>query len=186
MSAYAFVLQVELLLVHPTLLPLPGLSSPPRLPPALPGPPPRVTSRSLGTLWETFLPHPRLLRLRDQTSTTMRAAGCGSSLLFSASLVALFSASLVALFGFCSGGSDAPRGVAVGFVFDPRATCDPPCEHGGVCIRNNTCFCSKGYEGETCQYGDVTGFILKFCWFVCLQQLEKCILTLNKHFTVIY
>ncbi|CAG6014019.1 unnamed protein product [Menidia menidia] len=51
--------------------------------------------------------------------------------------------------GVCSGGSDAPRGVALGFVFDPKAKCEPPCEHGGVCIRNNTCFCSKGYEGET-------------------------------------
>ncbi|XP_028297963.1 von Willebrand factor D and EGF domain-containing protein isoform X1 [Gouania willdenowi] len=49
-------------------------------------------------------------------------------------------------------GSDAPRGVALGFVFDPKAECEPRCEHGGVCVRNNTCFCSGGYEGETCQY----------------------------------
>lgn len=65
-------------------------------------------------------------------------------------------AALLALVGVCSAGSDAPRGVAVGFVFDPKAKCDPPCEHAGICIRNNTCFCSRGYEGETCQYGDVT------------------------------
>uniref|UniRef100_A0A3Q2DST6 Schwann cell-specific EGF-like repeat autocrine factor n=1 Tax=Cyprinodon variegatus TaxID=28743 RepID=A0A3Q2DST6_CYPVA len=62
---------------------------------------------------------------------------------------------LFALVGVCSAGSDAPRGVALGFVFDPEAKCDPPCEHGGVCIRNNTCFCSKGYEGERCQYGEI-------------------------------
>ncbi|KAF3839606.1 hypothetical protein F7725_018323 [Dissostichus mawsoni] len=66
---------------------------------------------------------------------------CSAVLLLS--LIALSSAA----------GSDAPRGVAVGFVFDPKAKCEPPCKHGGVCIRNNTCFCSKGYEGETCQYG---------------------------------
>lgn len=63
---------------------------------------------------------------------------------------------LVAFGGFCSAGSDAPRGVAVGFVFDPKAKCEPPCEHAGICIRNNTCFCSGGYEGESCQYGDDT------------------------------
>lgn len=62
----------------------------------------------------------------------------------------------VALLAVCSAGSDAPRGVALGFVFDPAAKCEPPCEHSGVCIRNNTCLCARGYEGETCQYGDVT------------------------------
>ncbi|MBN3271041.1 VWDE protein, partial [Polyodon spathula] len=30
--------------------------------------------------------------------------------------------------------------------------CDPPCQHAGLCIRNSTCFCSKGYEGGLCQY----------------------------------
>ncbi|XP_053265329.1 wnt inhibitory factor 1-like [Podarcis raffonei] len=49
--------------------------------------------------------------------------------------------------------SKVSRGVAVPFVFDPRAVCDaPPCQHGGLCIRNGTCFCSRGYEGERCQY----------------------------------
>ncbi|XP_004560249.2 von Willebrand factor D and EGF domain-containing protein [Maylandia zebra] len=66
----------------------------------------------------------------------------------------LLFASLMSLAGVCSGGSDAPRGVAVGFVFDLKAKCEPPCEHAGVCIRNNTCFCSRGYEGETCQYAN--------------------------------
>ncbi|CAB1333428.1 unnamed protein product [Coregonus sp. 'balchen'] len=61
-------------------------------------------------------------------------------------------ACLVALVGICLARSDAPRGVAVPFVFDLKATCDPPCQHAGICIRNNTCFCSRGYEGETCQY----------------------------------
>lgn len=77
--------------------------------------------------------------------------------------------SLMSLAGVCSGGSDAPRGVAVGFVFDLKAKCEPPCEHAGVCIRNNTCFCSRGYEGETCQYGDVTNLLsarnFKFWWW---------------------
>nr|XP_046255017.1 von Willebrand factor D and EGF domain-containing protein isoform X1 [Scatophagus argus] len=75
----------------------------------------------------------------------MRFAGLASTALLAA---------LVALASVCSAGSDAPRGVAVGFVFDPKAKCEPPCEHAGVCIRNNTCFCSKGYEGETCQYAN--------------------------------
>uniref|UniRef100_A0A3Q2QJ74 Schwann cell-specific EGF-like repeat autocrine factor n=1 Tax=Fundulus heteroclitus TaxID=8078 RepID=A0A3Q2QJ74_FUNHE len=61
---------------------------------------------------------------------------------------------LLTVIGACSGGSDAPRGVAVGFVFDVSARCEPPCGHGGVCIRNDTCFCSRGYEGERCQYAN--------------------------------
>ena len=65
--------------------------------------------------------------------------------------------------GLCAArGSDAPRGVAVGFVFDPAARCEPPCKHAGVCIRNNTCFCNRGYEGETCQYGDVKTFFTSY------------------------
>ncbi|KAG7475936.1 von Willebrand factor D and EGF domain-containing protein-like [Solea senegalensis] len=63
-------------------------------------------------------------------------------------------ACVVALFAVATAGSDAPRGVAVGFVFDINAKCEPPCEHAGVCIRNNTCFCSRGYEGESCQYAN--------------------------------
>lgn len=27
--------------------------------------------------------------------------------------------------------------------------CDPPCENG-VCVANDTCSCSEGYTGETC------------------------------------
>lgn len=68
----------------------------------------------------------------------------------------LLLAALVSLTGICMGGSDGPRGVALPFVFDPKATCDPPCKHAGICIRNNTCFCMRGYEGERCQYGDVS------------------------------
>lgn len=85
----------------------------------------------------------------DKTKPNMTSVG--STVLLS---------TLLALVGVCSAGSDAPRGVAVGFVFDPKAKCDPPCEHAGICIRNNTCFCSRGYEGETCQYGDVTTLLL--------------------------
>ncbi|XP_053115136.1 wnt inhibitory factor 1-like isoform X2 [Hemicordylus capensis] len=54
-------------------------------------------------------------------------------------------------------GSKTSRGIAVPFVFDPRAVCSPPCQHGGLCIRNGTCFCSKGYEGELCQYVSCEG-----------------------------
>uniref|UniRef100_A0AAZ3PKJ7 EGF-like domain-containing protein n=1 Tax=Oncorhynchus tshawytscha TaxID=74940 RepID=A0AAZ3PKJ7_ONCTS len=60
----------------------------------------------------------------------------------------------VAFVGICLARSDAPRGVAVPFVFDLKATCHPRCQHAGICIRNNTCFCSRGYEGETCQYAN--------------------------------
>ncbi|TSN03412.1 Sushi, von Willebrand factor type A, EGF and pentraxin domain-containing protein 1 [Bagarius yarrelli] len=56
------------------------------------------------------------------------------------------------LAGACLGGSDSPRGVSLPFVFDLKAVCDPPCRHAGICIRNSTCLCSRGYEGETCQY----------------------------------
>ncbi|KAI4874509.1 hypothetical protein NFI96_002233 [Prochilodus magdalenae] len=61
-------------------------------------------------------------------------------------------ATLALLAGVCLARSDAPRGVSLPFVFDVKAVCDPPCKHAGICIRNNTCFCSRGYEGETCQY----------------------------------
>lgn len=116
-----------------------------------------ATWRGLGNLWGIFssiyarhlsVPHSPLLR-PDQTKPNMTSVG--STVLLAA---------LLALVGICSAGSDAPRGVAVGFVFDPKAKCDPPCEHAGICIRNNTCFCSRGYEGETCQYGDVTTLLL--------------------------
>ncbi|XP_056237562.1 von Willebrand factor D and EGF domain-containing protein [Seriola aureovittata] len=86
------------------------------------------------------------LSLSPVYTPTMGSVGPGSTVLFLASLVALV--------GVSSAGSDAPRGVAVGFVFDPKAKCEPPCEHAGICIRNNTCFCSRGYEGETCQYAN--------------------------------
>ena len=73
---------------------------------------------------------------------------------------------LLAVAGVCSAGSDAPRGVALGFVFDPKAKCEPPCAHAGVCIRNNTCFCSRGYEGETCKFGEDLLLIHRFIiWF---------------------
>ena len=112
-----------------------------------------AAAAAAGEAWRrlgAFLLHlrPLLLPLTqvwgDSTSPNMGFVGLGSAVL------------LAALVGVCSAGSDAPRGVAVGFVFDPKAKCEPPCEHAGICIRNNTCFCSRGYEGETCQYGDDT------------------------------
>lgn len=72
----------------------------------------------------------------------------------------LFMAMLALLTGVCLGGSDSPRGVSLPFVFDLNAVCDPPCRHAGICIRNSTCLCSWGYEGETCQYGDVSTLYL--------------------------
>lgn len=69
---------------------------------------------------------------------------------------------LALLAGVSLGGSDSPRGVSLPFVFDLNAVCDPPCRHAGICIRNSTCLCSRGYEGETCQYGDVSIFLLRY------------------------
>ncbi|MBN3284288.1 VWDE protein, partial [Polyodon spathula] len=66
----------------------------------------------------------------------------------------LILASLALFLVICDARSKASRGVAVPFVFDPKALCDPPCQHAGLCIRNSTCFCSKGYEGELCQYAN--------------------------------
>lgn len=34
------------------------------------------------------------------------------------------------------------------------AACSPRCQHGGLCLGNGTCLCSKGYEGELCQHGN--------------------------------
>ncbi|KAG7216457.1 hypothetical protein INR49_001943 [Caranx melampygus] len=100
-----------------------------------------ATGLCRGTSLLHLRPSPPLSPVR---TPTMGFAGLGSAVLFLASLLSLV--------GVSSAGSDAPRGVAVGFVFDPRAKCEPPCQHAGICIRNNTCFCSRGYEGETCQY----------------------------------
>ncbi|KAM7382956.1 hypothetical protein PAMP_002649 [Pampus punctatissimus] len=99
----------------------------------------------LGTFSSISVHRTALPPFRDKARPTMGFVGLGSTVLL---------ASLVTLAGLCSARSDAPRGVALGFVFDPKATCDPPCEHAGICIRNNTCFCSRGYEGETCQYAN--------------------------------
>ncbi|KAH0627428.1 hypothetical protein JD844_003101 [Phrynosoma platyrhinos] len=75
----------------------------------------------------------------------MRAAAAGPLLLLLL---------VPAMAAMAAGGlpSKASRGLAVPFVFDPGALCSPPCHHGGLCIRNGTCFCAKGYEGERCQY----------------------------------
>uniref|UniRef100_A0A3P9I8C6 von Willebrand factor D and EGF domains n=1 Tax=Oryzias latipes TaxID=8090 RepID=A0A3P9I8C6_ORYLA len=91
------------------------------------------------SFWRRFLPS-----AADQNRIRTGTMG-------SAAFLLAFSLALIAV---CSGGSDAPRGVAVGFVFDPNAKCEPACKHAGVCIRNNTCFCAKGYEGETCQHAN--------------------------------
>ncbi|XP_030214841.1 von Willebrand factor D and EGF domain-containing protein [Gadus morhua] len=90
--------------------------------------------------------HSNYLRTTTATLRTLVRLGPGGSLL----LLAL----LAALTGPCVSRSDAPRGVANPFVFDPKAKCEPSCKHSGICIRNNTCFCMRGYEGETCQYAN--------------------------------
>ncbi|XP_023658425.1 von Willebrand factor D and EGF domain-containing protein isoform X1 [Paramormyrops kingsleyae] len=96
--------------------------------------------------------HP--IQSTDMSRVTSRGCSRMGLLCCSPSLVKtmLAVASLILLAKLGEGRSDASRGVAVPFVFDPKATCQPACKHAGICIRNNTCFCSKGYEGELCQY----------------------------------
>lgn len=33
--------------------------------------------------------------------------------------------------------------------------CTPPCAHG-ACVSNNTCFCSEGYQGSSCDIPSIT------------------------------
>lgn len=35
----------------------------------------------------------------------------------------------------------------------PAPACSPRCRHGGLCLADGSCLCSKGYEGERCQHG---------------------------------
>lgn len=88
------------------------------------------------------------------TDTRMAVFSQSSSPLWT--YLCMFTLALLA--GVCLGRSDSPRGVSLPFVFNLNAVCDPPCKHAGICIRNSTCFCSQGYEGETCQYGDDSTF----------------------------
>jgi len=81
-------------------------------------------------------------------------SGTGGPVVLPVAVVLLLMAA--ALPGLWASRSDAPRGVASPFVFDVKAKCAPPCQHSGICIRNDTCFCMRGYEGESCQYGIVT------------------------------
>lgn len=37
------------------------------------------------------------------------------------------------------------------FVF--AAVCSPECDNGGVCLRNGTCSCQTGWEGQHCEQG---------------------------------
>lgn len=39
----------------------------------------------------------------------------------------------------------------------PAAACSPRCRHGGLCLADGSCLCSKGYEGERCQHGNGGG-----------------------------
>ena len=36
------------------------------------------------------------------------------------------------------------------FGCDAIVVCNPPCVNG-ACVKNDTCSCSAGYEGETCE-----------------------------------
>lgn len=113
--------------------------------------------------------------------TRMAVFNQSSSLLWTYLCMAM----LGLLAGGCLGGSDSPRGVSLPFVFDLNAVCDPPCRHAGICIRNSTCLCSRGYEGETCQYGDVSTFYsFNKCgrlWGVC-DCVYRCTLVYSFHF----
>lgn len=46
------------------------------------------------------------------------------------------------------------RGAGRPLSWGPAAACSPRCLHGGLCLGNGTCLCSKGYEGELCQHGN--------------------------------
>nr|XP_032801816.1 von Willebrand factor D and EGF domain-containing protein-like [Petromyzon marinus] len=46
----------------------------------------------------------------------------------------------------------AAAGLALPFVYESRARCEPPCRNYGLCVRNDTCFCLHGYQGERCQH----------------------------------
>ena len=37
------------------------------------------------------------------------------------------------------------------FVFS-TALCREPCQHGGRCIQEDVCWCTKGYMGNACQF----------------------------------
>ncbi|XP_064362434.1 von Willebrand factor D and EGF domain-containing protein-like isoform X2 [Dromaius novaehollandiae] len=54
--------------------------------------------------------------------------------------------------GGAGAGALPARGAALPFGLDPPAACSPRCQHGGLCVGNGTCLCSKGYEGELCQH----------------------------------
>lgn len=63
----------------------------------------------------------------------------------------------LALWGLWRGGDAGAlpaRGEARPFGAGPPAACSPRCQHGGLCLGNGTCLCSKGYEGELCQHGN--------------------------------
>lgn len=65
----------------------------------------------------------------------------------------------LALWGLWGGGGDAQpgRGAAMPWGWGTAAACSPRCLHGGLCLGNGTCLCSKGYEGELCQHGNGMG-----------------------------
>lgn len=63
----------------------------------------------------------------------------------------------LALCGLWRGGEAGTlpaRGAALPFGAGSPAACSPRCQHGGLCLGNGTCLCSKGYEGERCQHGN--------------------------------
>ncbi|OXB70015.1 UNVERIFIED_CONTAM: hypothetical protein H355_014233 [Colinus virginianus] len=56
------------------------------------------------------------------------------------------------LCGLRGGGTQHSRGAGRPLGWGPAAACSPRCLHGGLCLGNGTCLCSKGYEGELCQH----------------------------------
>lgn len=58
------------------------------------------------------------------------------------------------LCGMPGGSAQYSRGAGRPRSWGPATACSPRCLHGGLCLGNGTCLCSKGYEGELCQHGN--------------------------------
>lgn len=98
------------------------------------------------------LPEPAAAGGRDARAMAQRDGG-GRGLSWGLPRLLLW----LALCGLWRGGEAGTlpaRGAALPFRAGSPAACSPRCQHGGLCLGNGTCLCSKGYEGERCQHGN--------------------------------